>query len=324
MKAIYFTGVYCLLALAAGAAHAQGVARAADSLPTSMQAQIGNTVEIHCLGLSEIPFTPASGSTKTLNCGDSVTIAGVRGDSYFVRTENGSAGYVPMSVLPTDPCLQTKFRSAQLRKQWLPKVGSMSKDEFWKFKNELYLKVTPDDVSAAYKCLSQSMDEQQSAGGMAGYANTLAFDLGGNGRSTPGSDTTGKLMKFTEALDSQVSALALLDDASTAQIFAYAEQHDGLLARYNALVDKHNNFINFVNQRLHDLDGAGPPAAENDASPWRQILAGTLQGIAAFTPPKHLVCSANGDASQQYGDPLQPGYIYLSGSAASNGDCQEK
>jgi hypothetical protein len=322
MKAIHILALGCLPAIAAGAARAQSVDRV-DSLSVSMQAQIGNTVEIQCVGPTAIPFTPVSGSTKTLKCGDSVTIAVGRRDSYLVRTENGSTGYVEAKLLPTDPCVQTRYRSTQFRKQWVPKVGSMSKDEFWKFKNELYLQVTPDDVAVAYKCLNSAMDEEQSLGGMAGYANTVAFDLGGSGRSSSGPDAKNKLMKFTEALESQVVALALLDNASTAQTFAYAERHDGLLARYNALVDKHNNFIDFMGQRLHQLDSTAPAAAPGDTSGWRGILDGTLQGLAAFTPPKHLVCAKSVEESQ-YGDPVQPGFIYLNANPGSSADCAEK
>jgi len=322
MKAIYIAALGSLLALAAGAARAQGVDRV-DTLPTAMQAQIGNTVEVHCDGPIALSYSPVSGSTKTLKCGDSVTIAGGRGDSYLVRTENGSSGYVEVKLLPTDPCAQTRYRSTQFRKQWVPKVGAMSKDQFWKFKNELYLQVTPDDVAVAYRCLNQAMDDEQTLGGMAGYANTVAFDLGGSGRSPDSPDASKRVMKFADSLDSQVVALALLDNASTAQTFAYAERHDGLLARYNALVDKHDNFIDFVNQRLQQLSSAAPPATPGDTSGWRAILDSTLQGLAAFTPPKHLVCGKSVEESQ-YGDPVQPGFIYLNANPGSSADCQEK
>jgi hypothetical protein len=319
MKAIHIVALgWCLPAFVTGAAWAQSVDRV-DTLPIAMQAQIGNTVEIHCVGPTEIPFTPVSGSTKTLKCGDSVTVAGGHGDSYLVRTENGSSGYVQVKLLPTDPCAQTRYRSTQFRKQWVPKVGSVSKDEFWKFKNELFLKVTADDVSVAYGCLRESVDDEQSLGGMAGYANTVAFDLGAAGRSSPIGDVKNKLMKFTQSLDDQIVALTLLDDASAAQTFVYVTRRDDVVNRYNSLVDKHDNFIDFVSQRLHQLDAAAPPAAPGDISGWRGILDGTVQSLAGFTPPKHLACATNGDTSQ-YGDPVQPGFIYLNAIA----DCQEK
>ena len=60
----------------------------------------------------------------------------------------------------------------------------MSKDEFWEFKNGLYLKTTQDDISAAYKCLSQSMDQEAAAGGMAGFANILNPSFNANVQST--------------------------------------------------------------------------------------------------------------------------------------------
>jgi hypothetical protein len=323
VKAISIAGLAGLLALAAVAANAQGVDRA-DTLPIAMQAQVGNTVKIYCAGgPAEIPFTPVSGSTKAVHCGDSVTIAGGRGDSYLVRTENGSSGYIPVYELPTDPCLQTRFRSGQFRKEWVPKVGTLARDDFWKFKNELYLNVTADDISVAYKCLSEAVDAEHALGGMAGYANTVAFDLSVPGRSVPTSDTTSKLMMFTQTLEDQVTALGFLDDANAAQTFVYATEHDQVVNRYNSLVDKHTNFVDFMSQRLHDLDAAAPPAAPGETSPLKGILDGTLQGLAGFTPPKHLVCAANYETSQ-YGDPVQPAFIYLNLGAGARGDCQEK
>jgi len=323
VKTTFITSCWALLALTAVSAHAQGVDRV-DTLPVAMQAQFGNTVQTRCVGgPSIVPFTPVSGSTKQLQCGESVTIAGGHGDSYLVRTENGSSGYIPVSELPTDPCVQTRYRSGQLRKQWVPKVGSLPKDDFWKFKNDLYLKLTADDISAAYKCLSEAADEEQSLGGMAGYANTVAFDLGGPGRPALTSDATNKLMRFTQTLADQVTALTLLDDANAAQTFVYSTSHDAVVNKYNSLVDKHTNFIDFMNQRMHDLDAAAPTAAPGATSPLREILDGTLQGLAAFTPPKHLVCATNHESSQ-YGDPVQPSFIFLNLGAGAAGDCQEK
>jgi hypothetical protein len=322
MKSPYIAVLGSLLAFAAGTGHAQS-SNQAEKLPISMQAQIGATTEIQCQGPTAIPFTPASGSTKALKCGDSLTIAGVRGGSYFVRIENGSTGYVPVDVLPTDPCVQTHFRSTQFRKLWLARVDSLSKEDFWKFKNELYLKVTADDVSVAYKCLSESMDTEQLLGGMAGFASSLnpTFNLSAPATISP--STKSNLMEFAEALDLQVDALNLLTSASAAQTFAYAMKHDELMDRYNALVDKQTIFRNFVEQRLHDLDSASTPDSQPNASPWRQLLDGALQGMVNFTPPKHLVCDAKVDASQ-FGNPFQPGFIYLNASASSPIDCKEQ
>lgn len=317
MKATHTVSLLGLLALSVPMARSQSVDRA-GSLPVAMQAQIGNTVEIHCIGPTVIPFTPASGSTKELKCGDSVTVAAVHGDSYLVRTENGSTGYVEVALLPTDPCVQTRYRSALLRKQWAPKIATMSKDEFWKLKNELYLKVTPEDISAAYGCLRVAVDEEQSLGGMAGYANTVAFDLSAGGRP-PGPDLKNKLVKFAQTLDDQITALALLDDTSAAQTFVYSTRHDDIVNRYNSLVDKHDNFIDFVSQRLHQLDAAAPPAAPGDTTGWRSILDGTIQSLAGFTPPKHLACGTKGETSP-FGDPVQPSFIYLNATT----ECQEK
>src|SRR5215472_16384471 len=125
MKAIHAFTLTCFLAFMVPPSHAQGVDRA-DSLPIAMQAQMGNTVEIHCAGPTVIPFTPVSGPTKQLKCGDSVTVAAAHGDSYLVRTQDGSSGYVEVALLPTDPCVQTRYRSAQIRKQWAPKIATMS------------------------------------------------------------------------------------------------------------------------------------------------------------------------------------------------------
>jgi hypothetical protein len=48
-----------------------------------------------------------------------------------------------------------------------------------------------------------------------------------------------------------------------------------------------------------------------------------LQGVANFTPPKHLVCDTKIDLSR-YENPFQPSFIYLKGGASSLFDCQEK
>jgi hypothetical protein len=316
MKFLSITSLSSVLLLAAGAARAQSV----DTLPLALQAQIGNTIQTRCLGgPSIVPFTPVSGSTKQLECGDMVTVAAVHGDSYLVRTENGSTGYIPITQLPTDPCAQTHFRSAQFRKQWVPKVGSLGKDQFWKFKNELYLKVTADDIAVAYQCLSEAKDEEQSVGGMAGYANTVAFDLGVVPRSNSANDPKNKMMKFAQSLNDEVEVLTFLEDANAAQTFVYSTRHDEVVNRYNSLVDKHTNFVEFMSQRLHDLDAAAPGEASN----LHGILDGTLQGLAGFTPPKHLVCATSRESSQ-YGDPVQPGFIYLNLGADASGNCQEK
>ena len=322
MKNTYFVILSFLLSYAAGTGHAQS-SNQADKLPISMQAQIGATAEIQCQGPTAIPFTPASGSTKSLKCGDSLTIAGVRAGSYYVRIQNGSTGYVPFDVLPTDPCVQTHFRSTQFRKLWLAKVDSLSQEEFWKFKNELYLNVTADDVAVAYRCLSESMDKEQILGGMAGFASSLNPTFNLNAPDTITASTKSNLMEFAEALDLQVDALNLLTSASAAQTFAYTTRHDELRDRYNALVDKQIVYMNFVEQRLHDLDSASTPDSQPNASTWRQLLDGTLQGVTNFAPPKHLVCESNVDASQ-YGNPFQPGFIYLNASTPSPTDCKEQ
>ena len=322
MKSPNIVVVGCLLASALGTGRAQSLDRV-ETLPISLQAQIGNILEVQCMGPTAIPFTSASGSTKTLKCGDYVTIVGARGNSYFVRMQDSSTGFVPVTVFPTDPCMQTRYRSSQFRKQWVSKVDSMSKDVFLKFKNQLYLGITPDDVSVAYNCLSQSMDQEQTLGGMAGFANSLNPDFNVNGPTTLSLDAQARLMKFAEALNFQLEALNLLTSATTAQTFAYATRHDDLLDRYNALVEKHNNFINFVDQKLHDLDNASPPAPQPSPSTGRQIIDSILQGIANFTPPKHLVCDTKIDLSR-YENPFQPSFIYLKGGESSLFDCQEK
>jgi hypothetical protein len=314
VKSPYIVVFGFLVALGPGTGRAQTLDRA-DTLPISMQAEIGNTIEIKCDGPTAIPFTPASGSTKTLKCGDWITILGARGSSYFVRMQDSSTGFVPVTVFPTDPCVQTRYRSSQFRKQWVSKVDSMSKDVFLKFKNQLYLAITPDDVSVAY--------QEQTLGGMAGFANSLNPEFNVSGPTTLAPEAKARLMKFAEALDSQLEALNLLTSATTAQTFAYATRHDDLLDRYNALVEKHNNFMNFVDQRMHDLDNASPPAPQPSTSTWRQIIDGILQGVANFTPPKHLVCDTKIDLSR-YENPFQPSFIYLKGGASSLFDCQEK
>jgi hypothetical protein len=322
IKNFFVTALASLLAFAAASGRAQTPDRT-EPVPISMQAQIGNFVQIHCVGPTEIPYTPASGSTKTLKCGDSVTIAGARGNMYYVRTENGSLGYVPASVFPTDPCVQTHFRSAQFRTAWLPKVDSMTNEELWKLKNDLYLKVTADDVAVAYKCLSVSMDQVRILGGIAGFANLLVPNFNMDAPTTLAPNAKSKLMDFAKALDQQAEALNLLTSANTAQTAAYSTRHDELLDRYNSLVDKNTNLINFVHQRLQDLDSASPPATQPDTATWRPILDGVLQGVSSIAPPKHLVCDTKFKASQ-YGDPLQPDFIYLNGSSYALGDCQEK
>ncbi len=321
MKTMRTAVLASLLAFAGGTAGGQALNQV-DSLPISMQAQIGSTTEIKCQGTPSIPFTPTSGATTQLKCGDWVTILGAHGSSYVVRTDNNSTGYLPATVLPTDPCWQTRFRSVQFRNQWMPKFKSMNKDEFWKFKNELYLKVTQDDVSVAYKCLSQSMDQEEGVGGMNEYMNALK--ILDTQPQTLSSDARERLMKFTDALDFQVDALNLLDDANTAQVFDSGRRYDELVDRYNALVDKHNDLISFVDQKMRDLNSVSPPATAQTQTPtWRRILAGTLQGIASYTPPKHIVCDTNGDISL-FGDATQPGYIYLNGNLNSHTDCREQ
>jgi hypothetical protein len=322
MKVIHVV-IFCgLLVVAVGTGYAQTNDRI-ETLPIPMQAQIGNSIEIECHGPTPIQYAPASGSTKALSCGDRVLIIGGHGNSYVVRTDNGSVGYVPASVLPTEPCVQTRFRSAQLRKEWVPKIGTMSNDDYLKFKNELYLKVSPDDIAVAYRCLTRSKDTEESLGGLAGYANTLYPTFNITDQSTLGADARSRLMRITEALALQLEALNLLDDASSARVYAYSQKHDEVLDRYNALVDKQANLINFIGQRLHELDGAAPPASQADTSTFRQILAGTLQAFSAYTPPKHIVCDS-GSTSTQYGDPLQPGYLYRTGAFATSTECQEK
>jgi hypothetical protein len=320
MKTMRTAVLASLLAFTGGTAWGQALDQV-DTLPISMQAQIGSTTEIKCQGTPSIPFTPTSGSTTQLKCGDWVTILGAHESSYVVRTNDNSTGYLPATALPTDPCWQTRFRSLQFRKQWMPKFKSMNKDEFWQFRNQLYLKVTQDDISVAYKCLSQSMDREEGVGGMNEYMNSL--NILDTQPQTLSSDARWRLIKFTEALDFQVDALNLLDDANTAQNFDYARRYDELVDRYNALVDKHNGLISFVDQKMRDLNSVSPPAPQTQTSTWRRILAGTLQGIASYTPPKHIVCDTNGDISL-HGDALQPGYVYLNGNLNSHTECREQ
>jgi hypothetical protein len=322
MKRIDSAVLGCLMALVPATGRAQTIDQA-GSLPISIQAQIGNTIQIKCDGPTAIPYAPASGSAKKLTCGDTVTIAGARGDSYLVRTADDSKGYVPASVFPTDPCVQTRFRSSQLRKEWIPKVDTMTKDVFLKFKNEIYLKVTPDDVSVAYQCISISMDQEQNLGGIAGLANNLVPNFNGSGPTPLSPDAEAKVMDFAETLNFHVEALNLLTYAATAQTYAYAARHDELLDRYNTLVDKHTVLINFVEQELHDLDSSLPPMPQPDTSPWRQILDGTTRALETITPPKHLDCETKADTSQ-YGNPFQPAFIYLNGNSASLVDCKEQ
>ena len=320
MKTMHAVVVGSLLILAGGTARAQ-ILDQVDTLPVSMQAQIGITTEIKCQEAQSIPFVPISGSTTQLKCGDWVTILGAHGSSYAVRTENGSTGYLPATVLPTAPCAQTNFRIAWFNRQWMPKFKSMSKDEATKLIDELYLKATPDDISVAYSCVNQAMSRQEDIGGYNGYLSN--FDLSQQSQ-TYSSDEKNRMMNFAEALNNEITALRFIGYIKDAWRADDDQKYGELAGRYNALVDKYNNLSSFVDQKMRDLNSVSPPATAQTQTPtWRRILAGTLQGIASYTPPKHIVCDTNGDISL-FGDTTQPGYIYMNGNLNSHTECREQ
>jgi len=319
MKTMHAVVLGSLLVLAGGTARAQ-ILDQVETLPISMQAQIGITTEIKCQEAQSIPFTLVSGSTTQLKCGDWVTILGAHGSSYAVRTENGSTGYLPATVLPTAPCAQTNFRIAWFNRQWMPKFKSMSKEEANKFIKELYLKATSEDISVAYGCASQAMSQQDDLGGYNGYLSN--FDLSQQSQ-TYSSDQKNRMMDFTEALYNQVAALNFMQDITEAHFADDDRRYNQLVDQYNTLVNKHNDLIAFVDQKMRDLNSVSSPAAQPQTSTWRRILAGTLQGIASYTPPKHIVCDTNGNISL-FGDATQPGYIYMNGNLDSHTDCREQ
>jgi hypothetical protein len=308
-----------LLALGGSTVRAQ-VLDQVDTIPVSMQTRIGTTTEITCRGSQAIPFTPISGSTTQLKCGDWVTILGAHGSSYVVRTENDSTGYLPAVVLPTDPCAQTNFRIAWFNRQWMPKFKSMSKDEATKLIDELYMKATPDDISAAYGCMDQAMHQAENLGGYNGYLSN--FDLGQQSQ-TYTSDQKNRMMDFAGALYNQIAALNFVNDISEAHFADGDRRYGELVQQYNNLVNKYNDLIVFADQKMRDLNSVSPPAAQPQTSAWRRILAGALQGIATYTPPKHIVCDTNGNISL-FGDASQPGYIYMNGNLNSHTDCREQ
>jgi hypothetical protein len=320
MNTVHAVVLGSLLILAGGSARAQ-ILDQVDTLPVSIQARIGTTTEIKCQEAQSIPFTPVSGSTTQLKCGDWFTILGAHGSSYVVRAENGSVGYLLATALPTDPCAQTNFRVAWFDRQWMPKFKSMSKEEANKFIKELYLKATSEDISVAYSCASQAMSEQNDLGGLNGYLSN--FDLSQRSQ-TYSSDEKNKMMDFAAALNDEITALRFIGYIKDAWRADDGQKYSELGDRYNALVDKYNNLSSFVDQRMRDLNSVSPPATAQTQTPtWRRILAGTLQGIASYTPPKHIVCDTNGDISL-FGDATQPGYIYMNGNLNSHTDCREQ
>jgi hypothetical protein len=322
MKTMHAVVLGSLLIIAGGAARAQ-ILDQVDTLPVSMQARIGTTTEIKCEEGQSIPFTPISGSTAQLKCGNWVTILGAHGSSYVVRAENGSKGYLLATSLPTPPCAQTNFRVAWFNRQWMPKFKSMSKEEANKFINELYLKATSEDISVAYRCASQAMSEQDDLGGLNGYLSK--FDLS-QGSQTYRSDEKDRMMDFAAALNNEITALRFIGYIKDAWRADDDQKYSELADRYNALVDKYNNLSSFVDQRMRDLNSVSPSATAQTQAPtpaWRRILAGTLQGIASYTPPKHISCDTTGNISL-FGDATQTGYIYVNGNLNSHTDCRER
>jgi hypothetical protein len=319
-KTIHAVVLGSLLILAEGVARAQ-ILDQADTIPISMQARIGTTTEIKCQEAQSIPFAPISGSTTQLKCGDWVTILGAHGNSYAVRTENGSTGYLPATVLPTAPCAQTKFRVAWFDRQWMPKFKSMSKEEANRFIKALYLNATSEDISVAYGCVSQAMSQQEDLGGFNGYLSN--FDLG-QGLQQYSSDEKNKMMNFAAALNNEITALRFIGYIKDAWRADDDQKYGELADRYNTLVDKYNNLSSFVDQKMHDFNSVSPPATAQTQNPtWRRILAGTLQGIASYTPPKHIICNTNGDISL-FGAATGPGYILFNGNLNSHTECRER
>lgn len=308
-----------LLAFGASTARAQ-VLDPVDTLPVSMQAQIGGTTEVSCHGTASIPFTPASGPTTQLKCGDWVTIIGGHGDSYVVRTENNSTGYVPSTMFPTSPCRQTNFRVAWFNQQWMPKFKSMTKDDAEKFIDELYLKATPDDISVAYNCVDEAIGREETDGGINGYLGN--FDLSQQSQ-TYDSDQKSKMMDFTATLHDEALALEFIERVGGAQLASSNRSYEELVARYNDLVNKYSDLVDFADQKMRELNSVSRPAAQPQIATWRRVLAGALQGMASYTPPKHLVCDTNGNVSL-LGDTTQSDYIYMSGNLTSHTECQEQ
>jgi hypothetical protein len=319
MKTRHMLLLSFLLVLVTVTAHAQ-VLDPVDTLPVSMQVQVGTTTEIKCLGVTSIRFTPTSGSSTQLKCGDWVTIIGAHGDSYVVRTENNSTGYVPATVFPTDPCAQTTFRITWFNKQWMPKFKSMTKDDAEKFIDDLYLKATPDDILVAYRCVDEAMGREEAVGGINGYLGN--FDLSQQSQ-TYNSDQKSKMMDFTTTLYDQSSALEFIERVSGAQLASGNRNYQELVARYNDLVNKYGDLVEFADQKMRELNSVSQPAAQPQTSTWRRVLAGALQGMASYTPPKHIVCDTNGNVSL-FGDTTQPGWLYMNGNLNSHTECREQ
>ena len=319
MKTVHILLLALLLALVTASAQAQA-SDPISTLPVSMQAQVGITTETKCSGNTSIPFTPVFGSSTQLKCGDWVTIIGAHGDLYIVRTENNSTGYVPATAFPTDPCAQTNFRIRWFNRQWMPKFKSMSQDEAERFIDELYLKATPEDISVAYHCVNEAMDREETVGGVNGYLAN--FDLTQQSQ-TYNSDEKNKMMGFTTTLNDEASALEFIERITAAQLASSDQTYEELVSRYNRLVDKYSDLVEFAGQKVRELNNVSQSAAQPQTSTWRRAVAGTLQGIASYTPPKHIVCRTNANVSL-FGDATQPDYIYMNGSLTSHTECQEQ
>lgn len=307
-----------LLVLGGGVAHAQEF-DPVDSLPISMQAQIGTETQVKCQTAAQlIPFTPVSGSATQLKCGDWVGIIGGHGNSYVVRTDDGSEGYVPAAVFPTDPCVRTNFRAVWFRNKWMPKFNSLTKDEASKLLDEVYLKATPADVSAAYRCLDQAMDQESSLGSYNGFMSHFTFD---QKPQTFSFDERMEMIRFADALRYHITALEFLNQIAGAKYIDSDRRYTELVNRYNRLVDKYNDLATFVERKMRDLNSTSP--RETQPSAWRRILAGAMQGLASYTPPKHIVCHTNGDVTL-FGNVSGAGYIDADGWVDSHTDCREQ
>lgn len=314
--------VLLLLAVFATSAARGQVLDPVDTLPVSMQAQVGTTTAISCQKAQSVPFTSTSGTSGQLKCGDWFTILGAHENSYAIRTESGLTGYVPATAVPaTGPCAQTNFRIAWFNHQWMPKFKSMSRDDAEKFIDGLYLKATPDDISVAYRCVEQAMGSQENTGGYNGYLSN--FDLSEQSQ-TYSSEQKQQMTDFTVALHDEAAALQFLNRISAAQLQDDDRRYGELVIQYNSLVDRHNELIRFADQEMLDLKKASPPQARSQPPAWRRILAGALQGMASYSPPRRLVCRTTGNVSVLGDTPETGDYIYLSGDLTSRTECEQQ
>lgn len=321
MKAVQTFLFFFLATLAGSATHAQ-VLDPVDTLPVSVQAQVGITTAISCQKALSVPFTSTSGSSGQLKCGDWVTILGAHGSSYAIRTENGLVGYVPATAVPpAGPCAQTRFRIAWFNRQWMPKYESMSKDDAEKLIDGLYLTATPEDISVAYRCAEQAIGGEENGGGFNGYLSN--FNLSEQSQ-TYSSEQKQQMMDFTIALHDEAAALQFLDRISAAQLQDDRRKYSELVNRYNSLVDKHNDLIMFADQQMLELRNASLKQSQSQPPAWRRILAGALQGIASYSPPKRLVCRTTGSVSMLGDTPDIGDYTYLSGDLTSRTECEQQ